>query len=111
MREAEVIMARVIVEQVFAEPLTEERAAQIAGQLDPCIELRHGAWRRSSLSKDRLRMVCEFEAPDAESVREAFRSAGVPYERAWAASVYAVEDYPDKARMLAELLERKKNKS
>jgi hypothetical protein len=95
-----------MVEQVFTEPFTDERAAAVARQLDPCIEVRDGTWRRSSLSKDRLRMVCEFEAPDAESVREAFRSAGVPFERAWTAHVYAVEDFPDKLARLNALLDR-----
>lgn len=103
-------MTRVLVEHVFTEPFTDERAMAVARQLDPCIEVRNGAWRRSSLSKDRLRMVCEFEAPDAESVREAHRSAGVPFERVWAAHVFAVEDYPDKLKMLNEILEQKKEK-
>jgi Protein of unknown function (DUF4242) len=99
-------MARVMVEQAFTEPLTDERYAQAAKQLDPCLEVRNGTWRRSSLSKDRLRLVCEFEAPDAESVREALRQAKVPYERVWAADVFAVEDYPEKAQRLAALLAR-----
>jgi hypothetical protein len=99
-------MARVMVEQAFTEPLTDERYAVLAKQLDPCLEIRDGTWRRSSLSKDRLRMVCEFEAPDAESVREALRLANVPYERVWAADVFAVEDYPEMAAKLAALLEK-----
>jgi hypothetical protein len=98
-------MARVIVEQVFVEPLTDERYGQLAKQLDPCLEIRRGAWRRSSLSKDKMRLVCEFEAPDAESVREALRMAKVPFERVWAADVFAVEDYPDMALKLAALVE------
>ena len=53
-----------------------------------------------------MRMTCEFEAPDAESVREALRSAGIAYERIWAASVYAVEDYPDALRKLEAILPR-----
>jgi hypothetical protein len=99
-------MARVMVEQVFTEPLTDERYAQLSKQLDPCLEIRNGMWRRSSLSKDKLRMVCEFEAPDAESVREALRLANVPFERVWSADVYAVEDYPEMAAKLAALLGR-----
>jgi hypothetical protein len=93
-------MARVLVEQVFTEPLTDERYGAFAEKLDPCMEVRRGAWRRSSLSLDRLRLVCEFEAPDAESVREALRNAGIPFERVWSAQVFAVEDYPE---MLAKL--------
>jgi len=96
-----------MVEQVFTEPFTDERAAEYSKRLDPCLEVRNGTWRRSSLSKDRLRMVCEFEAPDAESVREACRMAGIPYERIWAAYVFAVEDYPEEMKKLTALLEKK----
>jgi hypothetical protein len=98
-------MARVMVEQVFVEPLTDERYAAYAKQLDPCMEIRHGAWRRSAVAKDKLRVVCEFEAPDAESVREAYRLAKVPFERIWTADVFAVEDYPDMMKKLATTLE------
>jgi hypothetical protein len=99
-------MARVLVEQVFTEPFSDERHASFAKGLDECLEVRNGMWRRSSLSKDKLRMVCEFEAPDAESVREAFRTAGVAFERVWSADVFAVEDYPELMRKLAGLIEK-----
>jgi len=97
-------MARVIVEYVYTEPFTDERYTASAKKLDPCLEVRNGMWRRSSLSVDRLRMTCEFEAPDAESVREALRTAGIPYDRVWTANVYAVEDYPDLKVKLDALL-------
>ena len=100
-------MARIMVEQVFAEPFTDERYSDFAKRLDPCLEVRNGAWRRSSLSLDRLRMTCEFEAPDAESVREALRTAGIPHERVWSASVYAVEDYPEMLAKLNGILEKR----
>jgi len=101
-------MARVMVEQLFTEPLTDERYGAFAKKLDPCIEIRNGAWRRSAISTDRRRVVCEFEAPDAETVREAYRMADVPCERVWAASVFAVEDYPDMMKKLTALLETAK---
>src|SRR5689334_13192085 len=103
-------MARVMVEQVFAEPMTDEGYAAFAKRLDPCIEIRNGAWRRSALSKDRLRVVCEFEAPDAESVREAYRLSGVPFERIWAADVYAIEDYPEMMKKLEALVQKNADK-
>jgi hypothetical protein len=101
-------MARVMVEQVFPEPFTDERYAEVAKRLDPCLEVRNGAWRRSSLSLDRLRMICEFEAPDAESVREAHRNAGIPYERVWSANVFAVEDYPEALAKLEAITRSRK---
>ena len=96
-------MARVIVEQVFTEPFNDEQYAKFSKKLDPCLEVREGLWRRSSLSLDRLRMTCEFEAPDAAAVREAFRTAEIPYERAWTANVYAIEDYPEMLEKLKAL--------
>ncbi len=98
-------MARVIVEQVFTEPMTDDRYSAFAKAVDPCMEIRRSLWRRSSLSTDKLRLTCEFEAPDAESVREAFRSAGVDFVRVWTAEVFAIEDYPDMMKKLAALLE------
>jgi hypothetical protein len=97
-------MARVIVEQVFSEPFTDERYAAFSQRLDPCMKVRDGLWRRSSLSIDRLRLICEFEAPDAERVREALRSAGIAFERVWTANVFAIEDYPERMNALRALL-------
>ena len=93
-----------MVEQVFSEPFTDEQYAEFAKRVDPCIEVRQGAWRRSAMAVDRLRVVCEFEAPDAESVREAYRLSGVPYERIWTANVFAVEDYPESMSKLRAVL-------
>ena len=97
-------MARVMAEQLFKEPLTDERYAAFAKKLDPCLEVRDGMWRRSSLSIDKLRMVCEFEAPDAEAVREAFRASATAYERIWTAEVQAIEAYPELVEKLNRLL-------
>ena len=80
-----------IVEQTFAEPLSDEEHSAIGRRLDDCLA-QHGArWLRSYISTDHRRMVCEFEAPDAEAVRISFRSAGVEFDRAWTAEVYALE--------------------
>lgn len=82
-------LEHMIVEQSFAEPLTDEAHDRAARQLDPCLAQYGARWLRSYLSTDRRRMVCEFEAPDAEAVRVAYRSAGLPFDRVWTAEVYA----------------------
>ncbi len=80
-----------IVEQTFAERLTDEEQSSEARRLDDCLA-RHGArWLRSYLSTDHRRMICEFEAPDAEAVRSSFRSAGVEFVRVWTAEVYSLD--------------------
>ncbi len=73
------------------EPPPEAEAEALARAIDRCLELRGARWMRSYLSIDGRRAVCEFEAPDAESVREAFRMAGQRFDRAWVAKRYARE--------------------
>ena len=82
-------LEHLIVEQSFPEPLSDEEHGQLGRRLDQCLA-QHGArWLRSYLSSDHRRMVCEFEAPDAEAVRTSYRSAGIAFDRAWTAEVYA----------------------
>lgn len=81
-------LEHLIVEQTFAQPLSDEEHGRLGRRLDDCLA-QHGArWLRSYLSADHRRMVCEFEAPDAEAVRVSYRSAGIAFERAWTAEIY-----------------------
>lgn len=100
-------MARIVVDQSFEQPLSDEDYARFAQRLDPCLDVRHAMWRRSYVAADKRHITCEFEAPDAESVREAMRSAGVPFDRVWAADVFAVEDYPPLLEKLNALVARR----
>ena len=88
-------MVTVMVEQSFDTPLSDDSYRKLAARIDPCLDVREAVWCRSYISADRKRIVCEFEAPDAESVREAMRSAGVPFERVWSAALLKIEDHPD----------------
>jgi hypothetical protein len=81
-------MARLILEKDFDPPLSHEQHDRDAEQVDPCLEAYGARWIRSCLSSDRRRMICEFEADDAEAVRSAFRSAGVSFARVWTAEVF-----------------------
>ncbi len=42
---------------------------------------------RSFLSLDRHKMICQYEAPDAETVRQLQRTAEAPFDRVWAANI------------------------
>ena len=81
-------MTHLIVEQTFETPLTDEAHARIGQRLDQCLEAYDARWMRSYLSTDRRRMVCEFEAPDAEAVRSSYRSAGLAFDRVWTAELF-----------------------
>ncbi len=76
-------MATLIVEHSFDPPLTEEALGAAFARLTPCLETRDARWIRSFVSADGKRMICEFEAADAEAIRDSLRSAAVPFDRAW----------------------------
>ena len=76
-------MELVLVERRFDSPVRYEDivALEIAGY--SCHQTRNVRFRKSFFSRDRRRMLCLFEAPDAESVRDAESQARVPFNRAW----------------------------
>ena len=81
-------MARVMVERKFDEA---ESFDDLQAQEDAfawCAEQHLVTFIRSYFSKDRMRMICEYEAPDAEAVRKLQRTASMPFERIWTASVF-----------------------
>ncbi|MGA7329336.1 MAG: nickel-binding protein [Rhodomicrobium sp.] len=80
-------MTRIVVERIFDQPPSDEDLTAAGIRERPCLDIYGVAWRRSLLSADRLRMVCEYDAPDAESVRKAQREAGNQFERVWVGSV------------------------
>ncbi len=82
-------MPSMVVEQTFEEPMTPDELNAMAKRLDPCLEALGATWVRSYISSDRKRVICEFEAADAEKVRESYRSAGVQFERVWTAQVFS----------------------
>jgi hypothetical protein len=84
-------MEHIIAESTFEMPLTEEAEHKGAQEIDRRLEEMGGHWMRSYYSKDRRRMICEFEAPDPDTVKGAYDAAGLPLDRCWPAIVYAGE--------------------
>lgn len=76
--------ANVLVERAFAEPvsLAAIQAREEAGAA--CLQDHRVRFVRTCFSRDARRMLCLYQAPDAESVRIAQHQAGMPLERAWA---------------------------
>lgn len=85
-------MARIVVEQTFPRPISPEELSLTAKQVDRCLEVHGARWIRSYLSTDRMRMVCEFDAADADKIRESYRSAAVEFERVWTADVFTRDE-------------------
>lgn len=80
-------MEQVIVERVFETPVDDERLEAMGAAGAPCHALHRVKHLKTYLSADRLRMICIYEAPDAESVRISNKKAGLAFERAWSATV------------------------
>ena len=62
-------MPRFIVERQFDPPLTEADLKATEGRMAPCLDLYNVRWIRSYWSADRKRMICEYDGPDAASVK------------------------------------------
>ncbi len=80
-------MTRFIVERSFNPPLTETELKATEERMAPCLDLYDVQWVRSYWSNDRQRMICEYEARDAESVRNVQREAAARFDRVWSADL------------------------
>jgi len=67
----------VILEREYLEPLSPEDVQRMAAETQ-CLELYRVKPVRSYLMPDGLRMVCIFQAPDAEALRSVGRANGFP---------------------------------
>jgi hypothetical protein len=80
-------MSLVIVERVFPEPVAFETIQGSEDRAASCLEAYGVRYLKSYFSRDRQRMVCLYEAPDAESVRLAQAKVQVPFARLWTAQI------------------------
>ena len=71
----------------FRNPTSDADMAAVADRERPCLGIYNVQWKRSVLSTDRLRMGCEYEAADAETVRKVQREARAKLDRIWGAQV------------------------
>ena len=76
--------ANVLVERRFDEPASLQDIQAIEDAGIRCLETRQVSFVRTFFSADQKRMICLYQAPDAESVRLAQRQAKVPFDDAWA---------------------------
>ena len=76
-------MELVLVERRFEKAIEFADIQDLEDAGSSCLDIHHVRFLKSFFSKDRRRMLCLYEAPDAESVRLAEDQAKVPYDRAW----------------------------
>jgi hypothetical protein len=80
-------MVHVVVEREYDAPFDKKAWLAADLKLLPCLEAEDAKWIRSQVSLDGRRVICEFEAPDAESVRSAYRKTSLAFERVWVSEV------------------------
>jgi hypothetical protein len=79
-------MEHVIVERTFDEPLDLEKLERLKQQYAWCRDQNRIRYVQGYLSADRKRMICVYEAPDAESVRRYNRQSQLPCDAIWTAT-------------------------
>jgi len=80
-------MEYVILEREFPEPLSSEEVRKMAAETE-CLDLYRVKPVRSYLMPGGKRMVCVFEAPDAEALRAVGRSNGFVNAVIWSSTVH-----------------------
>lgn len=80
-------MPRIIVERSFETPPSDAELAAVADRERPCLGVYDVQWKRSLMASDRRRMICEYEAADAETVRKVQREARAEFDQVWGAEV------------------------
>jgi hypothetical protein len=80
-------MARIVVERSFDTPQSDADMQIVADRERPCLAAYQATWKRSVISADRRRIICEYEAGDAETLRRIQREAGAQFDRVWVGEV------------------------
>ena len=81
-------MNHIILEREFEPRLSPEDFAQLAMDSVDCLSLYRVTWQESLLAMDGSRLVCHFEAPDTESVRQVARDPRARTRVAWAGTIH-----------------------
>lgn len=92
-------MVEIFLERDFFPPVNHDYLREAWGGAIDCFNLHRVVWRGSLLSLDGCRLVCNFRAPDAESVRIALRKGGADIRRLWTGTVH---DAPSLERFTAD---------
>lgn len=74
----------VLVERSFADTVQLEDVQAVEDASSWCLQAHRVKFAQTFFSSDRKRMLCLYEAPDAESVRLAQREAAMPLDTVWA---------------------------
>ena len=77
----------VIVVTDFDPPISDATNQAMGERVFSCLAAQHASWVRTYLSIDRRRMVCNFEGPDADTVRLILHMSKTEFGRAFRADL------------------------
>lgn len=78
---------RIVVERSYDVPHSEADMMLVRDRMAPCLAAYQVNWKRTVVSADRKRILCEYEAADTETVRRIQREAGAQFDRIWIGEV------------------------
>ncbi len=81
-------MENVILQRTFDPGLSHEDFVAMAMDAAGCMGLYRASWNESYLSEDGHHIVCWFQAPDSESIRQMSRGDGSQERMAWSGTVH-----------------------
>ncbi|HYG86025.1 MAG TPA: nickel-binding protein [Azospirillum sp.] len=84
--------ALVVVERSFPEPVRFDDVQSIEDRGAWCLSLNRVEFLASYLAFDGQRMICLYEAPDAQSVSRTNARLGLPFDRAWSAELHLCQE-------------------
>lgn len=86
-------METIVVERTLEDPVDVGALADGRERFVACLHAHNVRFVQSYMSADGKRMICVYEAPDAESVRIALRQHGMlPFDQAWKAKLWRAQD-------------------
>ena len=85
-------MTQLFLEREFDVPLSSKTVLEMAKSGSWCFEQYGVKWHESLLAKDGMRMVCRFEGPDAESIRQALGRLDADMRVLWNGTVHHAAD-------------------
>lgn len=92
----------VVVERRFEAPAVFSELQDKERHVAWCLEQHAVKFLHSYIARDRETVICLYRAPDVEAVRVTQRTAGLPVERAWAASVIGELPTTNQSVLIAE---------
>ena len=82
--------------------VTKSDVSEMAISAGGCFNLHRVDWHRSLLAMDGSRMLCWYQAPDSESVRNALRQLGSDMNKVWSAAGNLADLSLDEVNLVVE---------